>query len=231
MRFITYIIILFSFSLFGQEKNQLDYLYPNSDLVIDYHDEWGSQHYKKRINIFKKNPLSANDVVFLGNSITEGGKNWNDRLNYPQIKNRGISGDVTDGVLARLDEIIYFKPKMVFLLIGINDLWNTSLNIPSTEYIGDNIVKIAKTIKKKSPQTLIYIQTILPIHKENFKPKIERINKIIYDYKENNLYQVIDLFSVFSNENGLMNDEYTTDGVHLNEKGYNVWVKTIKPLF
>ena len=34
-----------------------------------------------------------------------------------------------------------------------------------------------------------------------------------------------------SNDNGLINDEYTTDGVHLNEKGYNVWVKTIKPLF
>ena len=92
-------------------------------------------------------------------------------------------------------------------------------------------MKIAKTIKKKSPKTLIYIQTILPIHKESFKPKIERINKIIYDYEENNLYKVIDLFSVFSNDNGLMNDEYTTDGVHLNEKGYNVWVKTIKPLF
>jgi hypothetical protein len=58
------------------------------------------------IREFKSNPLNFNDIVFLGNSITESGKDWSKRLNYPNIKNRGIGGDVTDGVLARLDEII-----------------------------------------------------------------------------------------------------------------------------
>ena len=58
----------------------------------------------------------------MGNSITAGGGNWSLRLDYPNIKNRGIGGDTTDGVLARLDEVIYFQPEAVFLLIGINDL-------------------------------------------------------------------------------------------------------------
>ena len=51
--------------------------------------------------------------------------------------NRG-GGDTTDGVLARLDEIIYFKPKAV-LLIGINDLWNNPQTDSSIKRIGNNI--------------------------------------------------------------------------------------------
>ena len=73
---------------------------------------------------------------------------------------------MTDGVLARLDEIIFFKPKAVFLLIGINDLWNVSPNIPDIEYIGNNIIEIAKRIKQKSSKTKVYVQTILPIEKK-----------------------------------------------------------------
>ena len=66
--------------------------------------------------------MNFNEIVFIGNSITEGGKNWSEKFNIPNIRNRGIGGDVTDGVLERLGEIIFFKPKAVFILIGINDL-------------------------------------------------------------------------------------------------------------
>ena len=231
MKYINYLFIIISFNFFGQEIKTLNHLYPNQDLVIKYHDDWGEKHYKKRINDFKNKPLNFGDIIFLGNSITEGGKNWSERLDYPNISNRGISGDVTDGVLARLDEIIYFKPKMVFILIGINDLWNKSLEIPSEYYITNNIKKIAQTIKNKSPKTKIYIQTVLPTHKATFKPKIEKINEIIYNNQDENLYEVIDLFSVFSNKKGLMKMDLSTDGVHLNENGYNEWVKVVKPFF
>ena len=39
------------------------------------------------------------------------------------LVNRGISGDFTNGVLARLEEITHYKPKAIFLLIGVNDLF------------------------------------------------------------------------------------------------------------
>ena len=71
---------------------------------------------KKLIEEFKKQPLDFGDIVFLGNSITAGGKDWSKRLNEPNIKNRGIGGDVTEGVLARLDELIYFKPQHCFFI-------------------------------------------------------------------------------------------------------------------
>ena len=209
----------------------IDHLYPSEDLIIRNHDDWGEGNYKKVIKEFKSNPLNFGDVVFLGNSITEGGKNWSKRLNYPNIKNRGIGGDVTDGVLARLDEIIYFKPKAVFLLIGINDLWNNSSpNDPSSEYIANNITKISQVINVQTPKTKIYVQTILPIENEQYKNNILKVNEIIKASEKDNPYQIIDLYSIFANENGLIKSELSTDGIHLNEEGYNTWVEFIKPI-
>ena len=209
----------------------IDHLYPSEYLIIENHDDWGEGNYKKVIKEFKSNPLNYNDVVFLGNSITQGGKDWSKRLNYPNIKNRGIGGDVTDGVLARIDEIVYFKPKAVFLLIGINDLWNNgSPDNPSAEYIGNNIIKIAQVISAKAPKTKVYVQTVLPIDKEIYKNSILKVNEIIEANEKENAYEIIDLYSIFATENGLIKKELSSDGIHLNEKGYNTWVEFIKPI-
>jgi lysophospholipase L1-like esterase len=206
-------------------------LYPNEGLVIENHDEWGDGNYKKVIKEFKSNPLNYGDIVFLGNSITSGGKDWSKRLKHPNIRNRGIGGDVTDGVLARIDEITYFKPKAVFLLIGINDLWNNnSPNNPSAEYIANNIIQIAQVINAETPKTKIYVQTVLPIEKEQYKSSILKVNEIIKSNEKENLYQIVDLYSIFVNENGLIRKELSTDGIHLNEKGYDAWVEFIKPI-
>ncbi len=86
------------------------------------------------------------------------------------MKNRGISGDVTAGVLNRLAEIYYYKPKKVFIKIGINDLFHNEL---TPEYIANNIKLIVDKIHLESPQTKIYVQTILPTAKNN--PSKERI--------------------------------------------------------
>ena len=229
---ILSILFLLHFLSFSQQDNlALDFLYPSENLIFKYHDDWGKKNYEKVIKEFKKKPLKLNDIVFLGNSITAGGNDWSERLNYPNIKNRGIGGDTTEGVLARIDEIIYFKPIAVFLLIGINDIWNNgSPSIPSPEYIANNINNIVEFIKGNCPETKIYVQTILPVEKEIFIESIKKVNKIIKSNQINEKYEVIDLYSLFANENGLMIKELSTDGIHLNEKGYQKWVEFIKPI-
>ena len=130
--------------------NPLDSLYPPLSLMIPYHSDWTKVHYPERIASFKKDPLKAGDIVFLGNSLTEQAGDWSKRLNNPIIKNRGIAGDVTYGVLQRLNEIWYYKPTAVFILIGINDMFNESL---TADYIAANNLKIAEIIRSKSPNT------------------------------------------------------------------------------
>ena len=61
-------------------------------------------------------------IVFLGDSITEG---FPLDTAFPDgsVINRGISGDKIEGVTERLDvSVVVFKPRRVYLMIGVNDL-------------------------------------------------------------------------------------------------------------
>jgi hypothetical protein len=118
-----------------------------------------STFYYQRVSLFEKLPVSNEDIIFLGNSITNGGE-WAELLNDIRIKNRGISGDVCQGVLDRLNSIIDGEPSKIFLLIGINDLARGI----SSDSIVSGTEKIIDRIKLDSPNSLIYIQSILPVN-------------------------------------------------------------------
>ena len=199
-------------------------LYPSPDLVVSYHSDWTKKHYPERIKAFKQHPLEVGDIVFLGNSLTEHGGDWCKRLNIPTIKNRGIAGDVTYGVLQRLNEIWYYKPTAVFILIGINDMFNDSL---SAKYIAENDIKIAEIIHIESPHTKLYVQTILPTSNIKLITKIKAVNDQLKNNAGSETYTLIDLHSFFSDENDLIKKEFTSDGVHLTEEGYNLWVSVV----
>jgi len=196
-------------------------LYPSPSVAIPYHSEWTKTHYSKRIAEFKANPLQSGDIIFIGNSITEQGGNWGQRFNNPKVKNRGIAGDVSAGVINRLAEIYYYKPKKVFLKIGINDLFHDEL---TPEYVANNIKLMVAKIHLESPSTKIYVQTILPT--ANNTPSKERIaatNTILKAMPSTNYLQIIDLHSRFADQNDLMISSYTNDGLHLTELGYLAW--------
>ena len=230
------LILINSQLIIGQEKNIFDYLPDNNEHLI-FHDDWGKNNYVKLLHQFNLSPLKKGDIVFLGNSITAEGKNWNARLNNSKVRNRGIGGDTTDGVLARLGEIIDSEPSAVFLLIGINDLYNNSIQEPSVNYIANNIIEIAKKIKTKSNDSKVFIQTLLPISikkstkdYELYNHSIGTINEIIVENQHKKLYSIIDLYALFVNSAGQLREDLTYDGLHLNEEGYKVWSNFIKPI-
>lgn len=199
-------------------------IYPDSSLIIATHTEFTKNHYPIRIAEFKKNPLEKGDLVFLGNSITEQGGNWGAKVTSTKAKNRGISGDTTDGVLARLAELIYYKPQQVFILIGINDLFREDM---TSEKVFNNILKIVQKIHDGSRTTEIFIQSILPTNTVTLKEKILLTNALLTNSEATEPYKLITLHNLFTTERGLMNMELSTDGVHLNENGYAVWANKI----
>ncbi|MBL6655428.1 MAG: GDSL family lipase [Flavobacteriaceae bacterium] len=230
------LILINSQLIIGQEKNIFEYLPDNNEHLI-YHDDWGKNNYIKLLHQFNSSPLKKDDIVFLGNSITAEGKNWSARLNNPKVRNRGIGGDTTDGVLARIGEIVDSKPTAVFLLIGINDLYNNSIQEPSVNYIANNIIEIAKKIKTNSSDSKVFIQTLLPISKKKstkdyklYNHSIRTINEIIIENQQKKFYSVIDLYALFVNSEGQLEEDLTYDGLHLNEEGYKVWSNFIKPI-
>ena len=189
-------------------------------------------HYTERLAYFKVLPRTMKKpVVFLGNSITEAGR-WNDILPGQSLVNRGISGDISYGVLARLDEIISLNPKKVFLLIGVNDL---KREIP-TELIIENYRKITEKLTRESPKTKIYLQSVLPVNSEVL---IEAFNKVsnadiallnegLRDVAKRGNATYVNLHEVFADENGLLKKQYTPDGIHLHLTAYPLWITYLK---
>jgi lysophospholipase L1-like esterase len=222
------IFLIGTLSLAAQEPNDI---YP-FDTKIKYHSDWTKNHYVMRLKEFSSDPVNDDDIIFIGDSITEGGKAWSSKFNRNNIKNRGISGDVTDGVIARLGEIFYFKPKAVFIMIGVNDLFNLHFQkeIPSPEYVSNNVLTIIGQINEKSPKTKVYLQTLLPTHEDFMNKNILKVNTMLKQQKGERNYILIDLNASFKNDNGFLNEKFTYDGVHLNDKGYTHWVEILKPI-
>jgi len=190
-------------------------------------------HYLKRMALFNSEPIVKGRIVFLGNSITELG-DWKKLLNDSTVINRGIAGDITFGVIARLDEVIAREPSKLFIKIGINDF---SHNIPPAVIVR-NIVTIMKTVKAKSPMTKIYIQSILPTN-DNAKSTnptvygknniISTINKQLKEYAEKLGATYVDLNKEFSDKDGKLASKYdVSDGLHLSDFAYQEWVKFLK---
>ena len=187
--------------------------------------------YSLRLGQFKSYPNSPKDIIFLGNSITQG-VDWAELLQNPNCKNRGISGDITYGVLERLSEVTEGKPAKVFVLIGINDIEH---NIPDT-LIVNNYRRIIRQIKAESPKTKIYFHTLLPVNNEftqfkkhyNKDEHIAFVNTELKKIAEEEKITLIDLHPHFLDASNKLDKRYTQDGLHLNAEGYKVWAGILK---
>ena len=243
--------LLFLLNSCQQEVLSLDNIYPDSSLKVKYQDDYKRSTFFKRINEFKENPIGYNKVVFLGNSITNGLRRHFSKFKRSDVVNRGIDGDISLGILQRLDELIYYKPKAVFILIGLNDFFNDLTKMPEVtpKFVTKNIIEAANKIQRESPKTKIYLQTILPINTQQYQNKLKKdtgnsyywlepdfeinINEQILKTNEflrnNEIFQVIDLHPLFVDKNNIMREKYSTDGVHLNELGYQKWIDIINP--
>ena len=189
-----------------------------------------SEHWTERTKEFQEQPRSTGRIVFLGNSLTEGFDL--NILEDSTIINRGISGDFTEGLLKRLDEVISLKPSRLFIEIGINDLIE---HVPVKE-ICRNYEQIIERIEKSSPSTRIYLQSLLPVRLESsFLTSGEDVNLEVRE--QNNALKIlagkegipfIDLYSHFV-VNNEMNQRLTYDGIHLVNEGYAILKNTVSP--
>lgn len=155
-------------------------------------------------------------------------------MNDTTVINRGIAGDVTFGVLKRLDDITKRRPSKLFLLIGINDIGK---DIPDA-VIADNIRKIILRVQAESPSTKIYVQSILPLNPDVPKfpqhyDKQEHVlstNKLIRKVAEDTHCPYVNIHDLFTDKEGKLDSKLTMDGLHLTPAGggYEKWVDYLR---
>ena len=122
-----------------------------------------SEYNLQRRSLFEVLPVYSSDIVFLGNSITDGCE-WAELFNNRHVKNRGISGDRSGWLLDRLDPIVGGHPKKLFLMIGVNDL---AAGVSPDEIVA-NVARLIDRFQSESRWTKIYVQSILPVNGESF---------------------------------------------------------------
>src|SRR3569832_1777002 len=118
-----------------------------------------SPYYLDRTSLFEVLPRSQNEILFVGDSLTNRGE-WAELFENQTINNRGINGDNTYGLLKRLDQVTASRPRKIFLMIGINDL----ITKENLEQITYKYRLILKTIKQLIPNTQVFVQSVLPVN-------------------------------------------------------------------
>lgn len=201
-----------------------------------------TDHYYERVAQFEAEaPICENDIVFLGNSLTEGG-NWSEFFAATQsrlqkkggaIRNRGIIGDTAEGIADRLDEITDGKPKKIFLLCGVNDISHDL----TLDQIAGRIENLVSRIRSESPKTRLYLQSILPFN-ESFKRyknlngktwMVAELNVMLERIAKEYKVEFLNIYPLFLEEGtARLNPSITADGLHLNAEGYEIWKNAIE---
>lgn len=190
---------------------------------------YSTYYYQKKAH-FEQLPNHKKEIIFLGDSITDGCE-WSELFGNKKVKNRGISGDVTQGVLDRLEEVTESKPQKVFLMIGINDLAKGQ----TAEYVINNTQHIIGRIQEASPKTKIYVQSLLPVNDyfgkfsgHTSKNEAVRAVNLALQKRAGGNVIFINLHEKFLDGEGKLSLAYTNDGLHLNGNGYRLWKESIE---
>jgi lysophospholipase L1-like esterase len=184
-----------------------------------------------RLAKFAAEPVVTGRVIFLGNSITQGG-DWAKLTGDSTAVNRGIGADITYGIRTRLDDVIRRQPSKLFVLVGINDI---SKDIPDVVFAAQYRA-IVDSVRARSPRTRIYVQSIMPLNPtvRNFpqhydkQERVVAVNRLLRAMAKESGATYVDLWPAVVDSHGHLDASITPDGLHLNAKGYERWVRYLK---
>lgn len=193
--------------------------------------EYNSFYYQ-RASLFDSLPVDSDDIIMLGNSLTNGCE-WHELLDNPNVKNRGISSDVIQGVYDRLGPIVEGRPAKIFLMIGVNDI---SHNL-GADSVANAYINLISHIRGCLPETQLYVQSCLPVNisfnqflgMADKEQTIRDVNRLVCAKSDSLGFTWVDLYSRFVDEEGHMKSDYTNDGLHLLGDGYLLWRDCIRP--
>jgi lysophospholipase L1-like esterase len=173
--------------------------------------------YSNQLHKFSLYPVKSNLIVMFGNSITAG-IDWNELMERPDIINRGINGDDTRRMLARIENITATRPKLVCLMAGINDIIN---NQRSPEEVMIHYNLLLDKARANNTRVLVF-STLYMYRQRTVNSKIATLNTLIKACCVRKKIAYMDLNAVLSDANGLK-IEYSSDGLHLTGEAYLAW--------
>lgn len=207
--------------------------------------DWALNYHKGMLELKNKDNVA---VLFLGDSIMNdiwrsrslsyaervkagGNPVWQKYYDPLPAANFGISGDETGNLLWRITEggaLDGFRPKVVVLMIGINNL----IRGQTPEQTAEGIAAVAKTVKSKLPDTRLLLLGVFPCWQPATHPireKVRRTNALIRPLHDGQQVFYLDVGHVFVEPDGNILKEKLQDTLHPSEKGYALWAEAMDP--
>lgn len=189
------------------------------------------EYWDRKVSLYDSLQVTHDDIVFLGNSITDGGE-FSELFGMENVLNRGIVSDIIPGVMKRLDQVTDGHPKKIFLLIGINDVSHGH----SVSKLASRYAELVDSIRSKSPETTLYLQSLMPINNDFRRYKnligkektVKGFNNEIKKIAQSRGLTYIDLWPAMAGHDGKLRREFTNDGLHLKGAGYRAWTDAIR---
>lgn len=166
------------------------------------------------------------DIVFFGDSLTYYG-DFASVFPNKVVCNLGLRGDTIQGMIDRVEQVRLLQPNQVFLMAGINDVANCSVESFRKQY-----ETLVLKLKEQLPDAMIVIQSMLPVNDKVFpiscnNEQIEIRNKIIAEIVKSLSFKYIDLYSIYIKDGVLANLD-TIDGIHIKCESYYKWFQELR---
>ncbi len=198
-----------------------------------YIQQWSKKDaFINEINEFKRldneNFPEKGKILFTGSSSIRFWDSLEKDMEPLEVLNRGFGGAQISHVIYHFEEIIKpYEPKAIVFFCGTNDL--TALKTPK-ETIND-FKKFLSLVRNEFGNIKVYVIGIKPSVDRLYLDKEERIfNSSIKLLASQDAYlEYIDVWdSMLSEDGSRMPELYIEDGLHMNEKGYEIWTRLVR---
>lgn len=174
------------------------------------------------------------NIVFLGDSITEGWKSKRPGFFTPGRVGRGIGGQTTPQMVLRMmADVVHLKPRFVHIMAGTNDIaGNTGKMTRDQSY--DNFRMMAQIAKANGIGVIL--ASVPPADHFPWRPgldvvgPIRAINAWLQGYARAERLTWVDYTPVLGDAKGAMKPGLAYDGVHPTEAGYDAMATVIEPI-
>ena len=191
--------------------------------------------FAEEIANFKKNDSisfpAKNTILFVGSSSF---RKWvNVQQAFPQypIINRGFGGSTIPDVIHYANDIIFpYQAKQIVIYCGENDIASSDTITAGTML--KRFQQLYFLIRSKQKSVEIDFVSIKPSPSRiKFRPVMEESNRLIKAFISTQQHaKFINVFNGMLNKDGsIIQEIFTEDNLHMNNKGYAIWTKIIEP--
>ncbi|MFX1265865.1 MAG: GDSL-type esterase/lipase family protein [Promethearchaeota archaeon] len=180
-------------------------------------------------------PPPSGSILFTGSSSIRYWKTLEEDMAPLSVLNRGFGGSRISDVTYYADRIVFpYKPGGIVFYAGENDISGLVFTKKKTpEEVANDFRSFCSKIHTKMAEVPVYFISIKPPkRRRKLWPEMQEANRLVEEIcQSDSRLNYIDIVeSTLDPEGNPRHDIFKWDGIHLNEKGYEIWTSIVKPV-